>query len=153
MTLLAAIRPDEWNLPLFLHLIGAMVLVGALVLVVTSLAGARPGGSVAAVRLGYRSLLLVALPAWLVTRVSAQWLASEENVDDDPPAWVDLGSTTTDTTFVLLVAATVCAGLAVRRVGREGGGGAGLQRAAVVLVGLSLVAYVVVIWAMATKPS
>jgi hypothetical protein len=153
MTVVAAIRPDEWNLPLFLHLLGAMVLVGALVLVVASLAGTRPGGSVAAVRLGYRGLLLVALPAWLVTRVSAQWLASEENVDEDPPAWVDLGSTTTDTTFVLLVAATVCAGLATRRLGRKGGGGAGLQRAAVVLVGISLVAYVVVIWAMATKPS
>ena len=153
MTLIAAIRPDEWNLPLFLHLLGAMVLVGALVLVVASLAGARPAGSVAAVRLGYRGLLLVALPAWLVTRLSAQWLASEENVDEDSPAWVDLGSTTTDTTFVLLVAATVCAGLAARRVGREGRGGAGLQRAVVVLVGISLVAYVVVIWAMATKPS
>jgi hypothetical protein len=108
---------------------------------------------VAAVRLGYRGLLLVALPAWLVTRLSAQWLASEENVDEDSPAWVDLGSTTTDTTFVLLVAATVCAGLAVRRVGREGGGGAGLHRAVVVLVGISLVAYLVVIWAMTTKPS
>ncbi|MBD0283363.1 MAG: hypothetical protein ICV69_14400 [Thermoleophilaceae bacterium] len=153
MTLIAAIRPDEWNLPLFLHLLGAMVLVGALVLVVASLAGARPGSSVAAVRLGYRGLLLVALPAWLVTRVSAQWLASEENVDEDSPAWVDLGFTTTDTTFVLLVAATVCAGLAARRLSRKGGGGAGLQRAAVVLVGVSLVAYVVVIWAMATKPS
>ncbi len=153
MTLIAAIRPDEWNLPLFLHLLGAMVLVGALVLVVASLAGARRGGSVAAVRLGYRGLLLVALPAWLVTRVSAQWLASEENVDEDSRAWVDLGSTTTDTTFVLLVAATACAGLAARRLSRKGGGGAGLQRAAVVLVGVSLVAYVVVIWAMATKPS
>jgi hypothetical protein len=153
MTLLAAIRPDEWNLPLFLHLIGAMVLVGTLVLVVTSLAGARPGGSVAAVRLGYRSLLLVALPAWLLTRVSAEWLASEENVNEDSPGWVDIGYMTTDTTFVLLVAATVCAGLAVRRVGREGGGGAGLHRAVVVLVGISLVAYLVVIWAMATKPS
>ena len=27
--LLAAIRPDSWNFPLFLHILGAMVLVGA----------------------------------------------------------------------------------------------------------------------------
>ena len=31
MTLLAAIRPDSWNYALFLHVLGAMVLVGALV--------------------------------------------------------------------------------------------------------------------------
>ena len=28
MTTLAAIRPDEWNLPLFVHVLGAIVLVG-----------------------------------------------------------------------------------------------------------------------------
>src|SRR5687767_952218 len=38
MTLLGAIRPDDWDLPLFLHILGAMVLVGSLVLVVTSIA-------------------------------------------------------------------------------------------------------------------
>ena len=32
MTLLGAIRPDDWDLPLFLHILGAMTLVGALVL-------------------------------------------------------------------------------------------------------------------------
>ena len=29
MSLLAAIRPDDWNIPLFVHVLGAMVLVGA----------------------------------------------------------------------------------------------------------------------------
>ena len=29
--MLAAIRPDSWNYPLFIHVLGAMVLVGALV--------------------------------------------------------------------------------------------------------------------------
>ena len=42
MSILAAIRPDDWNLALFVHILGAMVLVGSLVLVATSLAGTRP---------------------------------------------------------------------------------------------------------------
>jgi uncharacterized membrane protein len=163
MTLMAAIRPDAWNLPLFLHILGAMVLVGTLVLVAASLVGARRGGSVGAVRMGFRGLLLAALPSWVVTRVTAEWLVSEENLDEDPPGWVDAGYMISDTTFVLLVAATVCAGVAARRAarvqagggraGRAGAGSAGLGRAVVVLVGIALAAYVVAIWAMATKPS
>jgi hypothetical protein len=163
MTLFAAIRPDAWNLPLFLHILGAMVLVGTLVLVAASLAGAWRGGSVGAVRLGFRGLLLAALPAWIVTRVTAEWLVSEENLDEDPPGWVDAGYMISDTTLLLLIAATVCAGVAARRAarveagggraGRAGAGGAGLGRAVIVLVAIALAAYVVAIWAMATKPS
>ena len=150
MTLLAAIRPDDWNLPLFLHLLGAMTLVGALLLVAVSLAGAGRGGSVATVRLGFRGLLFAALPAWILMRGTAQWLESEENLDEDPPEWVDLGYLISESTLLLLIGATVCAGLAARR-GVVGGGG--LSRAVVVLVAISLVAYLVAIWAMATKPS
>jgi hypothetical protein len=163
MTLVAAIRPDAWNLPLFLHILGAMVLVGTLVLVAASLAGAWRGGSVGAVRLGFRALLLAALPAWIVTRVTAEWLVSEENLDEDPPGWVDAGYMISDTTLLLLIAAAVCAGVAARRAarveagggraGRAGAGGAGLGRAVIVLVAIALAAYVVAIWAMATKPS
>jgi phosphoglycerol transferase MdoB-like AlkP superfamily enzyme len=153
MTLLAAIRPDDWNPPLFLHLVGAMTLVGALLLVAVSLAGAARGGSVATLRLGFRGLLFAALPSWIVMRVSAEWLASKENVDDDSPAWVDIGYMTSDTSFLLLIAATVCAGLAARRAGRDQAQGGGLSVAVVVLTAITLVAYVVVIWAMTTKPT
>jgi hypothetical protein len=153
MTLLAAIRPDDWDLPLFLHLVGAMTLVGALLLVGVSLAGAGHGGSVATVRLGFRALLFAALPAWILMRVSAEWLASKENLDEDPPGWVDVGYMISDPGVLLLIAATVCAGLAARRAGRDGAQGGGLSSAVVVLVAISLVAYVVAIWAMTTKPS
>jgi phosphoglycerol transferase MdoB-like AlkP superfamily enzyme len=153
MTLLAAIRPDDWNFPLFLHLVGAMTLVGALLLVAVSLAGAGQGGPVATLRLGFRGLLFAAIPAWIVMRVSAEWLASKENVDDDSPAWVDIGYMTSDTSFLLLIAATVCAGLAARRAGRDQVRGGGLSVAVVVLTAITLVAYVVVIWAMTTKPT
>ena len=155
MTLLASIRPDDWNLPLFLHILGAMALVGSLVLVVVSLASARGGDSAAALRLGYRALLLGAIPGWIVMRLSAQWIADKEGLTDldEPPAWVDIGFVTSEPTLLLLIAATVCTGIAARRA-REGGGRSfgGLNTAALVLVTISLLAYVLAIWAMSTKP-
>jgi hypothetical protein len=154
MTLLGAIRPDDWNLPLFLHVLGAMALVGALVLVVVSLASARGADAAPGLRLGYRSLVLVAIPAWIVMRVGAQWIASKEGVDEgEVPEWVDIGFITSEPTLLLLIAATVCAGIAARRA-REGGRGfGGLNTASLVLVTITLLAYVLAIWAMSTKPT
>jgi hypothetical protein len=154
MTLIAAIRPDDWNLPLFLHVLGAMTLVGALVLVVVSLASARGSDSAAALRLAYRSLLLGVIPGWIVMRASAQWIASKEGLDDldEPPAWVDIGFITSEPTFLLLIVATVCAGIAARRARQGGRSFGGLNTAALVLVAISLLAYVVAIWAMSTRP-
>jgi hypothetical protein len=143
MSLLAAIRPDDWNLALFVHVLGAMVLVGSLVLVATSVASDN-------LRLGFRTLLLAVIPSWIVMRVSAQWILSEEGLDDvdPPPSWVDIGFITSEGSFLLLIAATVCSGIAARRAR-----GGGLRTATLVLVAISLAAYVVAIWAMATKPT
>jgi uncharacterized membrane protein YhiD involved in acid resistance len=143
VTLLAAIRPDDWNLPLFLHVLGAMALVGALVLVAVAMAGHN-------LRLGYRTLLLVVIPSWIVMRLSAQWIYSKESLDDlEPqPGWIDIGFMTSEASFPLLIAATICAGIAARRAR-----GSGLRTATLVLVGISLVAYVVAIWSMTNKPS
>ena len=155
MTLLGAIRPDDWNLPLFLHVLAAMVLVGALGLVVLSLASARGGDSAAGLRLAYRSLLFAAIPAWIVMRLSAQWIASKEGLDDleDTPAWIDIGFVTSEPTLLLLIAATVCARIASRRAQEGGRAFGGLNTAALVMVSISLLAYVLAIWAMSTKPA
>jgi hypothetical protein len=156
MTVLGVIRPDDWNLPLFLHVLGAMALVGSLVLVVLALVSARRGESAVGLRLAYRSLLLGVIPSWILMRASAQWIASKEGLDDldEPPAWVDIGFLTSEPTLLLLIVATVCAGIAARRA-REGGGRAfgGLNTASLVLVTISLLAYILAIWAMSTKPS
>ena len=143
MSVLAAIRPDDWNMALFVHVLGAMVLVGALVLAATALASGNT-------RLGFRALLWAVLPSWIVMRVAAQWIFSKEGLDEaDPePAWVGIGFITSEASFLLLLIATVFAGVSARR-GRTGG----LVTAATVLVGISLVAYVVAIWAMTAKPS
>jgi hypothetical protein len=147
MTVLGAIRPDDWNFPLFLHVLSAMVLFGAVVLAAVSVAANSQRG----LRLGFRSLLIGAIPAWIVMRLSAQWIASEENLldeDVDVPAWVDIGFITSEASFLVLIAATVCSGIAARR-----GRGGGLRTATVVLVGITIVAYVVAVWAMSTKPT
>ncbi len=147
MTVLAAIRPDDWNFPLFIHVLSAMVLFGAVVLAALAVAGNTQGG----LRLGFRSLLIGAIPAWIAMRLSAQWIASKENLLDEDvevPAWVDIGFITSEGSFLVLVAATVCAGIAARR-----GRGGGLRTATVVLVGITIVAYVVALWAMSTKPT
>jgi hypothetical protein len=152
---LAAIRPDDWNLPLFIHVLGAFTLVGALVTAASFLLAARRDGSVTFTRLGFRSLLLVALPAFIATRASAQWIASKEGPEDSAAAWIEIGYISTDPGLLLLIGAMVSAGLAVRRAGRaEAGAGSG--RAVTIaawLVALLIVIFAIVIWVMATKPT
>ena len=148
MSLLATIRPDDWNLALFLHVLAAFVMVGALVTAAAYLFAARRDGSLELTRAGFRSLLIAALPAFIATRLSAQWLVSKEGLEDAELAWIDVGFITTDAGLLVLVGATVAAGLAVRRA--EGVRGVAL---AAWLVALLIVVYAVVIWMMATKPA
>jgi uncharacterized membrane protein len=155
MTVLAAIRPDDWNLPLFIHVLGAFTLVGALVVAASYLFAARRDGSVALTRVGYRSLLIVALPAFITTRLTAQWIASKEGLEDSDATWITIGYVSTDPGLLILIAATVSAGLAVRRAARAEAGAAGGRAVAVAawLVMLLVALYCVVIWVMATKPT
>jgi hypothetical protein len=152
VSLLAAIRPDEWNFPLFFHVLGAMVLVGTLVLAGTGLAGVARGDGAASLRLAYRSLLIGALPAWIVMRVAAQWIADEEGLTDEAPQWVDIGFMTSEPSFLLIIVATILTGVGARKA--AGGSGGGTQgRIAAVLIAISLLAYVFAIWAMTAKPT
>ena len=148
--MVATVRPDAWNLPLLVHVAGAMLLVGALAVVLAlSAAALRRGEDAAALtRLAFRGLLLGVLPAYVVMRGGAEWVASEEGVAD--PAWIGIGYSVADGGLVLAIIAAVLA----RRASRRGAAGAGgLGRAVVALSGLLLVAYVVAIWAMTAKPS
>ena len=53
-----------------------MILVGGMLTAASALAFAR--GDVAVLRLGYWSLLLVCLPAYVLMRIGAEWLYSKE---------------------------------------------------------------------------
>jgi hypothetical protein len=152
MNLLAAVRPDEWNFPLLVHVFGAMVLVGGLLAGASLLALAR--GDLRFLRLGYWSLLALSLPGWVVMRVGAQWIYTEEGWDDLPesaePTWLSIGGFTADVGGVVLLVSLVAGGVGVYRL-REGKGG-GLLRATLVLSLVLLAAYIVAVWAMAGKP-
>jgi len=152
MSLLAAVRPDSWNFPLFLHVLGAMILVGGLVTGASALAFAR--GEARLLRLGYWSLLAVSLPGWVLMRIGAQWIYSKEGWDDVPdkfrPGWLDIGVIIGDLGGLILLVSLVAGGVGVYRL-REGKG-PGLLRVTLVLSLVLLAAYVVAVWAMAGKP-
>jgi hypothetical protein len=148
----AAVRPDDWNLPLLLHVGAAMVFVGVLaallVILVASRGSAdRPG----ALRLAFRTLMLGAIPSYVVMRGTAEWIASEEDVPEDA-TWIGIGYIVTDAGLLILIALTTLAGLASRRAAR-GDEPRGLVRPATALTALLIVAYAVALWAMATKPA
>ena len=106
-------------------------------------------------RLAYRSLLWAALPAWLVMRLSAQWIADKEGLLDleEDPAWVEIGFIASEPFLLPLLIGTVLAGIGARRARNQTGDATTLDRVATVLVSLALIAYLVAIWAMTTKPA
>jgi hypothetical protein len=145
----AAIRPDDWDLPLFLHVVGAMLLVAGLLTGGTALAIAR--GQARLLRLGYFSLLAMALPGWIVMRAGAEWIYDKEGfTGDDDPAWLGIGYVLSEAGGLLLLVALILGGVGVRRLGR--GGGSGLLTATAVLALIALVGYLVAVWAMGGKP-
>jgi hypothetical protein len=157
---LAAIRPDEVNLPLLLHVLGALALVGGLVAAVAfgivAWRSADRTGSLAFWRLHFRTLLFAAFPAWWVMRIAAQWVYSEEGWDDLPessePGWLGIGYITADLGGILILVALILAGLNVRKQRRSDAAGSGLGRAALVISAIALLAYIVAVWAMSAKP-
>jgi hypothetical protein len=147
--MIASFRPDSWNLPLFVHVLGAMVLVGGLLVSSAVVVVAR--GEARLLRVGYLTMLAVCLPGYLVMRVGAEWIYSREHLDDAPsdPAWVLIGYITADAGALLLLIALVLGGIGLRRLR---GGGTGLLRASLMISIVILAAYVVAIWAMGAKP-
>ena len=150
--LLAAARPDSWDFPLLVHVLGAMVLVGGLLTGASTILYAR--GDARFLRLGYWTLLLVALPGYIVMRIGAQWIYSREGWDDAPdePTWLGIGWITGEGGGLFILLAIILAWLNVRRLRGSETAGAGLGRAATVFATIALVMYIVTIWAMSGKP-
>ena len=153
MGVIAIIRPNEWELPLFVHVLGALALIGALTFSAVVLFSAWRDRSEANVRLALRSLTFGVLPSWLVLRVSAEWLAEEEGYSDldDPPDWIEIGYIVGDAGFLLILIPTLLAWAALRKARTETRPGATVSVAAV-LIALALVANLIALWAMTTKP-
>jgi uncharacterized membrane protein YhaH (DUF805 family) len=152
-SILAAVRPDSWNFPLFVHVFGAMILVGGLLTGASALAFAR--GEARTLRLGYWTLLLVAFPGYVVMRIGAQWIYSKSVYDDlpegvDDPAWIGIGFIVADAGAMLVLIALILGGIGVRRL--RDGKGTGLLKAAMVIAWIVLAATLVAVWAMSGKP-
>jgi hypothetical protein len=161
MTTLAAIRPDDVNFPLFLHVLGAMLLVGLLLAVASAiLIGWRrdPEDAVGLTRMGLWTLILGVFPSYVLMRIGAQWTESQEFGDlegaakeaVEDSAWLGIGYLTADIGALLILISIVLAIIGLRRTKR--GGGIGLGRAVGIISTLLLAAYVVAVWAMTTKP-
>jgi hypothetical protein len=148
-----AVRPDEWNFPLFVHLLGAFVLVGAVVLALVYLAMGWAGGSATSMRIAHRVLNWVAIPAWVVMRVGAAWISNKEGLDDSDLSWIKIGMSIAEPSLIFLIIATVFARQGAKRSEAAPGSGANLDKIATALVTVCLIAYLVVIWAMSTKPT
>ena len=149
--LLASIRPDEQNFPLFVHVLGAMILVGGLLTTAGALAWAR--GDAGSLRL-YRALLAVALPGWIVMRIGAQWISPRKAGTTSPTRLsrrgLGIGNLLADLGGLILLVSLIVGGIGVYRL-REGKG-SGLLKATLILSLILLAAYVVAVWAMAGKP-
>jgi hypothetical protein len=152
MSVLAQVRPDSWNFPLLLHVGGAMILVAGVLTAASALVVARGEGQL--LRLGYRALLVVALPGYIVMRAGAEWIADKEGFTAKgapEPDWLGIGYIVSDGGALLLIIALIVGGIGSSRM-RKGEGGQGLLRATLVISIVLLVAFTVAIWAMAGKP-
>lgn len=153
--LLAAIRPAGQDFPVLLHIVGATVVFGGLLASVSSLALAR--GEVRLLRLGYFSLLFVALPGMTLMWLSGEWIYHKQGWNHLPSQvshvdWLSIGFFVGDYGGLFFIAALILGGVGILRL-RDGKGDAGLLKVTMVMALLLAVAYVVAVWAMTGKPT
>ena len=158
MSVLASIRPDDWNLALFTHVLGAFLLIGALLtsmLVLYAGWGSKVAAdSLAYSRLAFKSLLYIALPAWIIMRVGAGWIYEKEFGDTETdPTWVGIGFIAAEPGALILLISIVLAGLSARKLRKDGGSMGTMGKITTVLATVLFVAYIIAVWAMGAKPT
>lgn len=156
MAALAVTRDPDVNFPLVLHVLGAGLLVGTLLVVALALlfgwARAEPGDATALTRFGLRALLLGVVPAYVVMRIGAQWTEAAEDLPEqvEDSAWLGIGYTTADLGAILIIISIVLAVIGLRRLRNRPA--VALGRAVGIIALLLVAAYLVAMWAMTTKP-
>ena len=106
--LLAYSRPF-W--PLFLHVLGAMTLFGAILaaVILSGAAWRAPDRRRSCARATFWALVS-GIPDYIVLRGAAQWIYSKEGFSgDNDPTWIGIGFGVSDAGLLLLLAAIGCA--------------------------------------------
>jgi putative copper export protein len=141
--------------PLFLHVLGAIVLFGgiAAVTLLAAVSLRRDHGQAAMLRrLAFMSTLLVVWPGWLAMRIAGQWvLGKYPGLEDSDPAWLGIGFIVGDLGLLVLIATTILAWFAYRRT-RPDRPRPVTAPILAGLVGLYLLALAVAMFAMSAKP-
>ena len=153
----AVFQHGRGDLALFLHVLGATTLFGAVVVLVTlAIAARRSADPQPTARVLFRVWLFAVLPAFILLRVAAEWILSLEKKDIpglDNKGWVGVGFLVTDVGFLVLLALALPCNLhrgARTQHGRDGHGRATTITA--VLGSIYLAALVAAWFAMSAKP-
>ena len=94
-----------------------------------------------------RTLLLAALPAYIVMRIGAEWMYSKEfDSNSDDPTWIGIGYITADIGALLLLIALITAGIASWKSKNR------LGKASGIVAAIALAGWIVAVWAMSGKP-
>lgn len=142
--MVALVRPDSWNLPLFLHVLGAAVLVGAVA--ATAIAAGKSGGSLVLRRVALGTIVALVIPAWILMRIAGEWTNSREDIPGDP-GWLGTGYIVSDAGVIVLLLSVVFGWLSVRKPDRGWP-----ARTVTALAVLYLAALLVAMFAMSGKP-
>jgi len=142
--IVAVVRPDNWDLPLFLHVLGAVALVGAVAAVAVAAWGSLDSPLLR--RVAFWTLLTVVLPAWVLMRLAGGWIDSKEDIPGDP-TWLGIGFAVGDIGLIVLVVATIVGWWSARRMQQRWA-----AQLLTVLASLYLVALLMAMFAMSGKP-
>ncbi len=142
--IVAVVRPDNWDLPLFLHVLGAVALVGAIAAVAVAAWGSLDSPLLR--RVAFWTLLTVVLPAWVLMRLAGGWIDSKEDIPGDP-TWLGIGFAVGDIGLIVLVVATIVGWWSARRMQQRWA-----AQLLTVLASLYLVALLMAMFAMSGKP-
>jgi hypothetical protein len=134
VTLVAFSRPF---LPLFIHVLGAMILYGV---IVTAIIASVAGRARAAF-----TTLVIAVPTWVVAWGGAVWIESKEDWPNDP-AWLGIGHITLEGGLILFLLPSLVVAWRWRKNGKPRNG-----RIVTVLASLFLAALTVAMLAMSGK--
>ena len=110
--MLALVRPDSWNLALFLHVLGATLTFGAATTVlVLSFAGLQGDRERAA---WLRSLTFwvsfgILVPAFILMRGAALWILDKEFPNGHEPGWVNVGFIVSEPGALLVIVMVILA--------------------------------------------